>query len=280
MREFIALRAEYSAPQAQSVLRAFLRALRVLCGEAMRAASAELQSFLATRQPCWLAECFSIALADGLTVLNWTSFDRDLVSGGVTYTSLSPLVSRSRMSMKGTVEVPELDVTVAALDSVTVNGLSLKTAVHNGIFDGARLSLYRVWMPMLTPEGLPQAPGDTSLGLVLMFDGRLAQSEITASTVRFTAKGDNVLMNMQAPKSLYQPTCLHTFCDSGCNAAPALVNGVSTPDYMVAANFTNSFSVGGPFPSSTQIPWASAPANPGLYILGSVTFASGVGHEY
>lgn len=218
----------------------------------MRNVSPALQSFLQTRQPCWVADCFSIALADGATVLNWTSFDRNLSAGITTYAALGPLINRSRMTMRNTAEVPELEVTIAALDSVIVKGISLKTAVHNGLFDGGRLSLYRAWMP---------EPGDTSLGLVLMFNGRLSQATITAPTVQFTVKGDNVLMNQQAPRNLYQTTCLHTFCDAGCT--------------LLGANYTVGFSVGA-FPTTTKIPWGTAPANPGLYVLGALTFTSGI----
>lgn len=229
----------------------------------MRSASTNLQDLLAARMPCWVRHCYSIALNDGTTVLDWTDFDQALVSGGTTY---SPAVLQyKRMTMRPTAEIPELEFSLFAADALTVGGIGIKTAVHNGLFDGARLILYRVWMP---------TPGDTSLGLVLMFNGRLSQATITASGIAFTAKGDNVLMNQQAPRNLYQTTCLHTFCDAGCNAASALVNSISTANYMLESNFANSFSVGGG-PTTTTIPWASAPTNPSLYILGKITFTSG-----
>jgi len=229
----------------------------------LRYASSGLQALLAARTPCWVRHCYSIALNDGATVLDWTDFDQALVSGGTTY-SPAPFQYK-RMTMRHTAEIPELDFGLFAADQLTVDGINIKTAVNNGLFDGARVSFYRVWMP---------APGDTSLGLVLMFNGRLSQATITASGIAFTAKGDNVLMNQQAPRNLYQTTCLHTFCDAGCNAANALVNGISTANYMVGANFTNGFSIGSG-PSATTIPWASAPSNPSLYILGKIIFTSG-----
>lgn len=218
----------------------------------MRAASAALKDFLRLRAPCWIAELFTITLADGVTVLNWTDFDRNLTYSGTTWTALGALVKRTRLTVRNTVEVPELDIPVQALDSLTVNGQNLKTAVHNGIFDGARVSVYRVFMP---------TPGDTSLGLVTMFAGRLSQATVTASGVQFTAMGDNVLMNQQAPRNLYQTTCLHTFCDAGCT--------------LLESNYTLPFSVG-QFPTTTKVPWASAPATPSLFVLGKISFTSGV----
>lgn len=218
----------------------------------MRSSSAALQDFLRLRQPCWIAELFTLTLADGVTNYLWTSFDRNLVYAGSTWVALGPLIARSRLTLRHTVEVPEMEVNVSVLDSALVGGINLKTAVHNGIFDGARISLYRVFMP---------SPGDTSLGLVTMFAGRISQAQITASGVQFTAKGDNVLMNQQAPRNLYQTTCLHTFCDAGCS--------------LLETNFTVGFSVGA-FPTTTTIPWGRLPANPALFVLGKIVFTSGV----
>lgn len=231
----------------------------------MRSASAALQDFLRLRQPCWIAELFTLTLADGVTNYLWTSFDQNIMYSGSTWIALGPLIARSRMTVRNTVEVPEVDIKIAALDSVLVNGISLKTAVHNGIFDGARIKIYRVFMPSADASGNPIAPGNTSLGLVTMFAGRLSQAQVTASGVTFTAKGDNVLMNQQAPRNLYQTTCLHTFCDAGCNA-----NGL-TP----RVNFTTTNTAG--FGATTlKVPWGTPPANPALYVLGKITFTSGV----
>ena len=218
----------------------------------MRSASQNLQDFLRTRTPCWIAELFTLTLADGVTQFLWTNFDRSLTSGGSTWIALSALIKRTRMSLRNTVEVPEIDVTIAALDSLTLQGLSLKTAVHNGLFDGATLLVQRAFMP---------TAGDLSLGPVVMFKGRISQSQITASSVQFTAKGDSVLMNQQTPRNLYQTTCAHTFCDAGCALAEA--------------NFSVADTVGAN-PTAIFIPWGSVPANPTLFILGKITFNGGV----
>ncbi|MGD0190194.1 MAG: DUF2163 domain-containing protein [Rhizomicrobium sp.] len=214
----------------------------------MRGASLALQDYLRTRAPCWIAELFSITLADGVTQFLWTSFDENICYGGSTWSALGSLIKRSRMTLRSTVEVPELEVALTALDSVQLQGIDLKLAVHNGVLDGARLSMQRVFMP---------APGDTSLGPVLMFGGRISQAVITAAGITFTAKGDNVLMNQQTPRNLYQTTCLHTFCDSGCT--------------LLEANYTIANSVGNGATTSF-VPWGTAPSNPALFVLGKITF--------
>lgn len=230
----------------------------------MRSASPALQDFLRLRQPCWIAELYTIALADGSAFLNWTSFDQNVTYDGTTWVALGALVKRSRMSVRNTVEVPEMDISIAAADALSVDGVAIKTAVHNGIFDGARITVARVFMPTADASGNRMNPGDTSLGLITMFAGRLSQATITAPGVQFTAKGDNVLMNQQVPRNLYQSTCLHTFCDSGCT--------------LLASDFTiaNTVAFGA---TTTFIPWGSVPStplSPALFILGTITFTSGV----
>lgn len=210
-------------------------------------------AFLKTRTPFLLAELFTLTLANGAQFF-WTSAGYSITNGGTTWVALGPLISRSRISVKGTAEIPEMDVKIAAADTTTINGTSIKLAVHDGIFDGAHLECDRVFM---------RSPGDTSLGLLVMFKGRASQSQITASGVALTCKGDTVLMNQQVPRHLYQTTCLHTFCDTGCT--------------LLAANYTTTNTVGSsPSPSTSFIPWGSSPANPALYTLGSITFTSGV----
>jgi len=168
-------------------------------------------AFLASRAPCWVGELFTWTLLNG-TVYRWTSFDASLSVAGVTWLSQrdgAPLVTRNRFGVKNTVEVPEFEVRLGASDALLGN---LKTQIHNGLWDGARAQMDRVFMP---------TPGDTQFGTVLMFNGRQSGAVIDAEGITLTAKGDNVLMNQQAPRNLYQTNCLHTFCDPGCALNPA-----------------------------------------------------------
>ncbi|HEX4079591.1 MAG TPA: DUF2163 domain-containing protein [Rhizomicrobium sp.] len=163
-------------------------------------------AFLASREPCFVGELFTYVLASG-TTYRWTSYDISLTVSGNTWLAPidgAPLVTRNRFGVKNTVEVPELELRLGCTDTLLSN---LKTQIHNGLWDGARAEMDRVFMP---------APGDTQYGYVLLFNGRQSSAVIDAEGVTMTAKGDNVLMNQQAPRNLYQTNCLHTFCDAGC----------------------------------------------------------------
>jgi uncharacterized phage protein (TIGR02218 family) len=168
-------------------------------------------AFLAARQPCFVAELFTITLASG-TIRRWTSFDQSLTLAGHTWLASrdgAPLVARNRFGVKNTVEVPELELRLSCTDALLGN---LKAQIHNGLFDGASLAMERVFMP---------TPGDTGFGAIVLFSGRLSGVTIDAEGVSITSKGHNVLMNQQAPKNLTQTNCTHSFCDAGCTLAAA-----------------------------------------------------------
>ncbi|MGH6889806.1 MAG: DUF2163 domain-containing protein [Rhizomicrobium sp.] len=171
-------------------------------------------AFLASRAPCQVAELFTFSLLSGTTLL-WTSYDKSLTVGANTWLAQrdgGPLLTRNRLGAKNTVEVPELEIRLGCADTQLLNGQNLKTQIHNGALDGARVEIDRVFMP---------TPGDTQFGYVVLFNGRWSQAIIDAEGVTITAKGDNVLMNQQAPRNLYQTNCLHSFCDAACTLSEA-----------------------------------------------------------
>lgn len=209
-------------------------------------------AFLASRAPCFVGELFTHTLLSG-TVYRWTSADLSLSVGGNTWLAPidgAPLITRNRFGVKNTVEVPELELRLGASDTLLDN---LKAQIHNGIWDGARVEMDRVFMP---------TPGDTSFGYVLLFNGRQSGAVIDAEGVTLTAKGDNVLMNQQAPRNLFQTTCLHTFCDSGCT--------LSQSDYTFTGQIVQSPS------TARYINWTPpAGFTAPQFTLGKVTMTSG-----
>lgn len=209
-------------------------------------------AFLASRSSCWVAELFTCTLANG-TTYRWTSFDQSLTVAGTSWLAPrdgAPLVTRNRFAVKNTVEIPELELRLGCSDTLLSN---LKTQIHNGIWDGARMEMDRVFMP---------APGDTQFGYVLLFNGRQSGAVIDAEGITLTAKGDNVLMNQQAPRNLYQTNCVHTFCDSGC----ALSESAYTFTGQIVGAGANARSIAWTAPSG----FAAS-----LFINGKVTMTSG-----
>lgn len=201
---------------------------------------------------CWVGELFTYTLANGTTYY-WTSFDQSLTVAGTTWLCArdgGPVITRNRWAVKNTVEVPELEVRLGASDTLLSN---LKTQIHDGIWDGATAEMDRVFMPQ---------PGNTEYGYVLLFKGRQAGVVIDAEGVTLTAKGDNVLMNQQAPRNLYQTNCLHTFCDAGCS----LSESAYTFTGLAVASGSTASQINFSVPSGFTI---------GQFIQGKVTMTSG-----
>src|SRR5439155_15097858 len=87
-------------------------------------------------------------------------------------------------------------------------------AARVGLFDGASVELDRFFAP--------PAPGsagvlDTSLGAIVWFYGRVAETEIGRSKIEIKVKSlINLLAIQQMPRRLYQAACTHAFGDAMC----------------------------------------------------------------
>ena len=201
----------------------------------------------------WMADLFTVTLQDGATTFYWTTFDTDLVWSGNTFKSQSPWLTRSQWNVAMTMAVPELDLTLNALNDGFNGGVDIKAQITNGLFDGATLELNRVFMP---------TPGDTStLGAVLLFGGEFGDIDIDGIAAKIKVKGLPNKLDINAPQHVYQAGCIHSFCDSGCT--------------LLRSSFTASYVVG-TSPTRYFIPWASAPGSPALYNGGTLKFTSGV----
>jgi hypothetical protein len=198
------------------------------------------------------AELYTFTLEDGSTIHRWTSWDRDLVIGADTFTSQGPFLKRSKWNVTNTMQVPELTINLLALNDSFAGGANIKTQIRNGLFRGATFLLQDLYMP---------TPGDVvTLGTMDLFGGVIAGITIEGAKAEITARGKNNLLDQYAPHAIYQPGCFHAFCDAGCT--------------LLRASFTASFTVGSS-PTASFLPWASAPADPTLYIGGELTMTSG-----
>ena len=200
----------------------------------------------------WSADIFKFVLVDGVTDCFWAAWDSDLSVGGTVYSSRAPWLKRSQWNVSNRMEVPSLKVTLAALNDSFAGGANIKLQIHNGLFDGATFLLSRVFM---------NAPGNTAaLGAIDLFGGSVSGIDLTGIAADITIKGKVNLLDQNAPRNVFQVGCNHAFCDAGCT--------------LGRASFTTSYTVG-TSPTTSFIPWASAPANPGRYVNGTMALTGG-----
>lgn len=207
-----------------------------------------LIALLNSGDPFEMADMFTLTLVSG-QVLRMTSYDEDLPLDGNTYTHTT--IQRGLTRTSRGVSVDELEVIISPDSRLTYGGQPLLRAIRNGALDGAILKLQRVFMP---------TKGDTSLGSVIMFLGRIAPAEWDRATAVLTVKSILELMNIKMPRNVYQKNCLHTLFDAGCTKVKA--------DYLVAGNVATGST-------RNQIN-CNLSAATAYFDLGTITFLTGL----
>ena len=129
---------------------------------------------------------------------------------GNTYLGNSILVDGLKYKAAVGLEVDQQQITVAARATDTITGgAPFLQALRDGSFDGCEIVRDRIFFS--------DRIGGTAIGSVLLFKGRLGVvDEIGRTSAKLTVNSDLVLLDIDMPRNVYQPTCLHTLYDSGC----------------------------------------------------------------
>lgn len=201
----------------------------------MKPASSALQNLLASRQ-FFAADLYTFTLVGG-GVLRSCAGDRDITAGGRLFTSQGPRIDRkdnkAKCHWKIGVDVDTLVFDVMPQATDRVNGQAFLAACVQGAFDGAELQLERAFMATY---------GDTSVGTVILFAGRVAEIDLGRAVATFTINSHLELLNLQLPRNLWQPGCVNALGDASCGVAlasfavPGTVLAGSLPS-VILANF-------------------------------------------
>lgn len=220
----------------------------------MKTASPELLSLLATRQ-FWAADLYQFTFVGGNT-LYYCSGDKDIDWNGHTWSAgggTGPYFDRqgshAKCHWKAGLEVDTLSFDVLP-GSANVQGAPFLTAIQQGAFDGAELTLYRAFMPSY---------GNTSAGTVILFAGRVAEVEAGRSLARFTIASHLELLGQHLPRNLYQAGCVNTLFDTACGLQSA---AFAVTGSALSGATTYSFT-------------ASLSQPDGYFTLGKISFTSG-----
>lgn len=170
----------------------------------MKQASAALINYLRNNNRMFLADLWKIKLNIG-TEYYWTNGAAPLTIGAITYLANGPIIDRGTTRIITGIEVDQLDFSLKG--NYSFSGVPMPQAASNGFFDSATVTLSRCVMPTY---------GDTSLGAVVLFSGRITKVTPSHSMIRFNVKSDIERLNIRMPRNLYQPTCTHSLYDAGC----------------------------------------------------------------
>jgi len=218
----------------------------------MRAASAGLISLLNSGQQLQVADLYTLTLYDG-TVLRYTSADLDITVGGNTYSSTGPKAKRGKTSQKIGLQVDSLTLEVYPAQTDLVKGLPFLAFATAGGLDGAYFALDYCFMG-------PAGWGDTSLGTLPWFMGRVSETDVSRTSCTLKINSDVELLSQMLPRNVYQDGCVHTLYDSGCT----LIKATYTVSGTTAVSSTQSLVYASGFAQAT-----------GYFDLGVLTFTSG-----
>jgi uncharacterized phage protein (TIGR02218 family) len=194
-----------------------------------------------------VADAYTFYLNDG-TVLRYTSGDTDITYNGNTYSS-GNLYDNSgnptgiifnggggtSLSWKTGLEVDTLMFDISARGE-KMEGYDWFTAIRLGLFDSGQFSLGRFYMTIY---------GDTSAGLLKIFDGMIGSIDAVRTKITFNIDGFTTVLNQPFPRNVYQASCLNTLYDSACtiNQASYMVNGIvssGSTGGVINSNLTNA----------------------------------------
>lgn len=198
----------------------------------MKTATSGFIAWLAANDELVMAELYDLTLADG-TQLHYTTFDRSLIVGGTNYLAGPPNFKRGTVEEVLTLsKVGTLTLEIHANPTDLINGVPILQKVVRGDFDKAALTVRRLFM-------------DASLnqqGTVVRFVGNIGDLDQVSRTVaKFTCKRKVEDLNIQLPRNILQPTCIHTLFDAGCTLSKSAfaVNGTAQAGSTVNKLITN-----------------------------------------
>jgi len=221
----------------------------------MKPVSPALLALLATRQ-FYRVTLYTFQLVGG-GVLRYCSGDRSITylgntfsAGGATGPYFELDGEKSMAHWKAGLEVDTFDVSVAP-GTGTVSGLSFFNAIKQGLFDGADVTVERLYMPTY---------GDTSPGSIVLFNGTItAINPAGASRFTMTLSSWIERLNMNFPRNLYQQNCINTLGDPACGID---LSAFAVPGVVLAGG-------------DAGLIYASFPQASGYFTAGKIVMTSG-----
>jgi uncharacterized phage protein (TIGR02218 family) len=175
----------------------------------MKTLSSPLVAHLAAGGPFVMGDLYTIALTSG-QVLRWADFDSDIThpGNGYVYSASGPVLKRGKARIVIGVEVDTLDLSVYPRSTDTISGAPILAAAQGGAFDGAMLTLERCFLS-----------GGTPVGVVHLFYGRFADLQLGRTEMQCRINSGTESLQVQLPRNVYQPGCIHTLYDAGCGVS-------------------------------------------------------------
>ena len=180
------------------------------------------------------------------TILLRTGHDVDLTVGGNKYLHMP--IQHGDINEKIGVETTNTEVTINYTPKDVISELDTTwiEAIQGGSFDGAYISIDRLYSPIPWQYNMPNISSDYVLKA--RFFGRADVTEVKLTQATLDLKSPTDLLNTQLPRNLIKPSCLNRFCDSMCSLNKAnfasnvtAVSGSSKTGVKIASGFADGY---------------------------------------
>lgn len=224
------------------------------CSEALR--KLLLEYVQGDRTTWYIAELYTFWLKMDLsynsgyfnsgTILLRTGHDVDLTVGGNKYIHMP--IQHDDINEKVGVETTNTEITINYTPKDVIRELDTTwiEAIQGGTFDGAYISIDRLYSPIPWQYNMPNISSDYVLKA--RFFGRADVVDVKLTQARLDLKSPTDLLNAQLPRNLVKPSCLNRFCDSMCGLNKAdfasnvtAVAGSSKTSVKIASGFADGY---------------------------------------
>lgn len=223
----------------------------------MRTADPTLTAFLASAKKAVVIDLYTFTLLDG-TIYRYTTGQMDITYNTHLYGSTGLLIKRNGIKLSRGVQVDALELEIYPT-TATIGGIAWLAAVRNGAFDGASLTVTRLFC----------SDWATPVGSITLFSGQIGEIEIGRSMAKLNVVSLLEKFNIQWPYNVYTPACGWELYGDGCGLSRnswTFSGKVIAGSTASVINTTNDF-VGPDTESETFYPAANADS--GCWIPGT-----------
>lgn len=160
----------------------------------MRTATPTLTAFLASAKKAVVVDLYTFTLLDG-TIYRYTTGQMDITYTYL-YSSTGLLIKRNGIKLSRGVQVDALELEIYPT-TATIGGIAWLAAVRNGAFDGASLTVTRLFC----------SDWATPVGSITLFSGQIGEIEISRSMAKLNVVSLLEKFNIQWPYNVYTPAC-------------------------------------------------------------------------
>lgn len=225
----------------------------------MKPVTPELLALFRSRQ-FLMADLITIGLIDG-SFLRYTTADHHISHSGLTFRCDGPLINLPRGRWTLGMEVDSLTLEVMPGDGqpLILGQHTFPSAVRLGLLDGASFTRERVYLSSWT---------EPAVGSLILFSGFIGEISGGGTQLEIQVNSYTDKLNVQWPRNLWQPTCLHTVYDTGCglNRAAFLVHQVNLEGGYKTLILINDAHAAGYFDNGT----ATFTSGPNLGVTRSI----------